>query len=228
MNAKYLIKGWFVHWMIFAALLTVNTGALGSVPPREWVRTYNRDATQTNIALKVEIGADNRAVVAGSSQNSTNNLDYLVLKYQSDGTVGWQYRHDTLGHDEMRAMTVDSETNVVVTGTSKTVKVNAAGSRMWEAPFAGRDVAVASGFVHVGGFSDVEASVAKLSKDGTVQWSRTTNQPNKTVTTRKVTTDALGNVYAATMLTECFRGLCFDKSVVLKYLPNGKCGPLGS
>ena len=88
-------------------------------PPREWIRTYARDSSQTNKPVTVRMTSDDRCIVAGSSQNSTNDLDYILLKYKSQGDVEWLYRYDSGGDDELRSAVTDNETNVVATGTSR-------------------------------------------------------------------------------------------------------------
>jgi hypothetical protein len=71
-------------------------------------------------------------------------------------------------------MAIDVDGNTLLTGTTKTIKLDAAGNVIWSAPYGGRAVSAdTNGNVFVTGFSDLDYSTAKLTPSGTNLWTRT-------------------------------------------------------
>jgi len=78
---------------------------------------------------------------------SSNNGDYLLIKYNSAGTQMWISTYDNFGQQEdSRGMVIDDSDNVYVTGVSygvgtnfdyATVKFNSSGVRQWVARYNG-------------------------------------------------------------------------------------------
>ena len=68
-------------------------------------------------------------LIAGSQANANGDLDYAILKYSQTGTQHWArtYSSGPQTNDQLRAMTVDSNGNVYVTGTSRTLKYSSDG-----------------------------------------------------------------------------------------------------
>src|SRR5687767_2961110 len=151
-------------------------------------------------SLSTHVGADNQIVVGGSCQTAANDLDYFVIKYRPDGSSPWQYRHPSALNDEMRAMTLESGTNVVVTGSSVSVKIGGSGQKSWELPMPGRDIAADESAIYIAGFSDTKQSIAKFNHNGQLDWSRTNlfTRSLKDVT-QKLAVDSAGSIYIAGM-----------------------------
>lgn len=77
-------------------------------------------------------------------------------------------------NDQVRAMTLDKDDNVYVTGTSLTAKYNRDGLLPWTAPYAGRALAATTnGDVVVVGFQTADFATAKLDSMGSNVWLRT-------------------------------------------------------
>jgi uncharacterized delta-60 repeat protein len=113
--------------------------------------------------------------VTGYSRSLYGNDDIVTIKYNNKGKVGWLARYDGVGDaaDRSVAMTVDSQGNVYVAGSSYgwgtrtdfvTIKYNPQGQELWAAryngPANGHDVPVAlgldaSGNVYVTGISPI-------------------------------------------------------------------------
>lgn len=217
--------------MVFIATSAIQAASFnGIIAPREWVRGYRIDASRTNRPVAIQIAPDGDPVISGSSQNSTNNLDYLILKYRPDGSIRWEHHYDSLGNDEARAMTVDTETNSIVTGTSSTVKIDREGKKSWEVPLGGRDTQADLNFVYVTGFADTNFSVAKITKTGAMVWARTKDfpthdDPSLTATdfSQRLAIDTVGNVYIGGRVGElCNKGNCNDGLAICKYNANGE------
>ena len=146
---------------------------------REWVRTYALDASKTNESLKIVSVAEG-IVVGGSSTSESGDLDYLVIKYKTNGDEVWKQRFNAEAgsQDALRDLAVDPAGSVFVTGTSKTLKFSGDGIFRWEAPFGGRGVMAATNFVYVTGFLETNFATVQLSNndtDGAQGWLRTYN-----------------------------------------------------
>lgn len=104
-----------------------------------WIRQYDGLAHSQDYGLDVAVDRCGHVYVAGESVSQTSGLDYLILKYDSEGNLLWEQRYDAGGtaDDSLRAMVLDEDANVYVTGLSKlpsvfardivTVKYNANG-----------------------------------------------------------------------------------------------------
>ena len=62
--------------------------------------------------------------IAGSSQSTSTNYDYAVLKYAPDGTQVWatRYAAPAGGTNTVAALALDQVGNAYMTGTGGTVK----------------------------------------------------------------------------------------------------------
>ncbi|MBW8050970.1 MAG: T9SS type A sorting domain-containing protein [Cytophagales bacterium] len=134
------------------AYITVKYNANGA---KQWSAVYNGAANEEPAGIAVD-GAGN-VYVAGSTYNTYND-DYLIVKYNSVGAQEWAAIYDgswcssntpsnpgAVGYwcvpgDHAKAMTLDADGNVYVTGSSygsgtnydiATVKFNANGAEEW-------------------------------------------------------------------------------------------------
>jgi hypothetical protein len=192
--------------------LTVIFFVFGGIVPSvfgqlqlEWARTYRLDPAKTNAASKIALTSDG-IVVAGTSASAAGDLDYLVIKYKPNGDVAWQARYDMADgnffNDELRGMTVDPAGNVIVTGTTATVKFSGAdGRKLWDQQsIGGRAIVANSNFVYVTGFSTTEFATAQLTNnntDGGVGWVRTLDPTPLEDISAGVALSPTGNVLVA-------------------------------
>ncbi len=150
-----------------------------------WVARYDGPAGGVDLADALALDSDGNVYVTGSSGERagdwTTPRDYATVKYGPEGEQLWVARYDgpAGGWDEARALALDSEGNVYVTGCSwggdpgeeewgtghdyTTVKYSPAGEELWVArydgPAGGTDCANAlaldaAGNVYVTGFSE--------------------------------------------------------------------------
>ncbi|MHC4388987.1 MAG: SBBP repeat-containing protein, partial [Planctomycetota bacterium] len=104
-----------------------------------WAEVYpNGDDGAQDIAIDVA----GNVYATGASFSSDTNEDYATAKYDSSGSELWvaRYNGPADGYDVARAIAVDTDENLYVTGISTatdtnmdcaTVKVNRFGSRVW-------------------------------------------------------------------------------------------------
>jgi len=109
---------------------------------QQWMTVYNSPNAGVDAPSAMASGADGSVYVTGLSWSGTS-LDYLTLKYNSNGTLVWQARNNGPGGEtwnEATAIATDQAGNVIVTGYSPnndgwlnyhTVKYNADGTELW-------------------------------------------------------------------------------------------------
>jgi hypothetical protein len=210
-------------------LLTIATAFLSSNcfggVHQEWVNRYNLLPNKTNQAIKIALSADGNIVVGGSSANTNDNLDYLVIKYVPGGTQAWLTRYDsTNGNDLLRGIAVDKTGNVVLTGTSKTTMLSINGNLLWDAPYSGRGVAVGTNAdVYVTGFSEIDFATAKLNgTTGSNVWTRTYDATGTTDVAQVIHVDKSENVFISGFETYlCDQSGCYRVVGTFKYSANG-------
>ena len=167
-----------------------------------WVARYNGPGNLDDVARPIAVDRLGNVYVTGYSEDPTNGLDYLTIKYDSAGQQRWAARYDGPAHDSdmAEAIAVDLSGNVYVTGASigvagyygfATVKYNSAGQRQWVARYiaeaAGDDFAFAiavdsDGSVYVTGESfssptDAVMVTVKYNSAGRQQWVARNDQP---------------------------------------------------
>lgn len=107
-----------------------------------WTATFTGTGNHRDQATSIAIDDNYNIILGGFTYtNSTNNYDYLILKYDSTGSLLWTYTYNGTGSgaDLVSALTVDGG-NIYLTGASigtatlfdyTTIKLNSSGSIMW-------------------------------------------------------------------------------------------------
>ncbi len=109
-----------------------------------WEKRYNGTGNGNDAATALAVDTNGNVIVTGRSPNPTNS-DYYTAKYAAaNGALVWEKRYNGTGNnrDEARAVAVDANGNVIVTGLSDgvgsgldyyTAKYAAAdGALLWE------------------------------------------------------------------------------------------------
>lgn len=107
-----------------------------------WERRYNGPANSIDWANALTCDANGNVYVTGYSQGITSDCDYVTVKYDDNGDELLIRRYDgpSAGYDEARAIAVDDEGNVYVTGSSTgsgtrndyaTIKYDVNGNEEW-------------------------------------------------------------------------------------------------
>jgi len=127
-------------------LFTANYAAVdGAVI---WEQRYAGLSRGQGVGECVAVDAGGNVIVTGSSEGNDSGLDYYTAKYSPQGALLWERRYDSPNHggDYVRAMALDADGNVAVTGYSAgdrafdfyTVKYAASdGAVLWEHRYDG-------------------------------------------------------------------------------------------
>lgn len=86
-----------------------------------WVATYNGPGNSIDVATAIAIDSNNNIYVTGHSKDSGTGYDYVTIKYAPDSNVPlWvaRYNSPSNNYDFAKAIAIDSDDNVYVTGIS--------------------------------------------------------------------------------------------------------------
>jgi uncharacterized delta-60 repeat protein len=102
-----------------------------------------------DVATAIAVDASGYVYVTGYSDGGDTSYDYATIKYDSNGNKQWLARYNGLGneYDYAHAITLDSSSNVYVTGYSNngitsqdyaTIKYDSSGNQLWAAIYNGQ------------------------------------------------------------------------------------------
>lgn len=137
-----------------------------------WIAKYNGPGNGDDQPVAIAVDASGNVYVTGSSYVSKTDVDFVTVKYNTNGVQQWVARYESAGNllDNPSALVIDSNGNVYVTGMSRSAVL----------PEAGDYVTV------------------KYNSNGNEQWVRTYNGPNnRSDGAVAIAIDAAGNVYVA-------------------------------
>lgn len=242
-----MINGGRVACSILLAALVSSmlSGQLCSQVSRAFVIRYDGPASGEDEARALKVDAKGNTYVAGSSAGVGTGMDYLTIRYNQHGEQVWARRYDgpASGEDRVRAMAIDAEGNVYVTGVSQglytgmdyaTIKYDRDGKELWVARYDGPDhlddyaVAIAvdgQGRVYVNGWSMNEEGYwdyATIAYDahGNQLWTQELDGPNYVYyLSSSLTVDLVGNVYVAVSFDGGETGMDY---ATVKYDAQGK------
>jgi Beta-propeller repeat len=210
-----------------------------------WVAKYNNGILNgTNQAVKMVLDGTGNIYVTGFSQNATNgNLDYATIKYAPNGNQIWAARYAATNTTiaQPTGLVLDSNTNVIITGTACTVKYDQNANQLWTAPYTGNSAVVAgtpyyagnpvavdnSNNVFVTGFS-TNFALIKMDSGGSNVWETTYPSPYASgfspygaAVGQSLCTDSNGNIYVAGGYKFYNSPYPYYELLALKYASNG-------
>ena len=185
-----------------------------------WVARYNGPGDYIDRPSALAIDREGNVYVTGESYGDSTSYDYATVKYNSAGNELWVARYNGPGnnYDFAKALAVDSDGNVYVTGQSigddtdydyATVKYDDEGKELWVERYngpGGVDKAYAlaldgTGNVYVTGYSDGystshDYTTVKYSSAGNQFWVARYNGPvNGADYAYALAVDGEGNAY---------------------------------
>jgi len=209
-----------------------------------WVRRYNGPANGDDEARALAVDNSGYVYVTGNCTGAAEE-DYCTIKYAPNGDSVWVkfYNGAGNGRDVGRALALDKNGNVCVTGSSigtyfpdynyVTIKYNPEGDTLWERPYYGpandvefvRDIGVdTGGNVYVTGLSvrndtTVDIATVKYAPNGDGLWSRRYNGLGEGGSADGISLapDKEGNLYVTGWT---WNGTSLDATII-KYASNG-------
>ena len=116
------------------------TAKYGPTGKRLWLVPY--DISRIGKAGRIdylEIDTSGNVYVSGTSVGKDKNVEYITIKYDSDGNELWETRYNAsgTGQDVVSVMAVDDGGNVYIAGNSShsdvvTIKYDTKGRQLWE------------------------------------------------------------------------------------------------
>ena len=184
-----------------------------------WTNRYNGPANNYDQAIALAVDGSGNVFVTGQSSDVIS-IDYATIAYSGAGVALWTNRYNGPANntDQAKALAVDGNGNVFVTGTSSaggsdydyvTIAYSGAGVALWtnryNGPANGYDQAIAiavdtNGNVFVTGYSpgsgsSIDYATIKYSGAGVALWTNRYNGAgNASDIANAVAVDANGNV----------------------------------
>ena len=223
-----------IFTILFLQVLLFPINANAEVPPTQvWTTKYNNGGVDAAFASKTD--EDGNSYITGSSESATgsNNYDFTTVKYNSAGNQLWVARYDGGLQAQGRAIAIDVNKNVYVTGYDAgvvTIKYDSNGNQLWVARYNNatysRDIFVDKvGNIYVLGFEHGPGvhHIVKYNPNGNQLWTASFGSGSVVediFTTRQLHSmfvDDNENVY---VITNTFNGLAWDY-ITVKYGSNG-------
>ena len=187
-----------------------------------WKSTYSAPWNDFPIVSELEIDAFGNIYIGSSIADSSYNQDFCILKYDINGTLLWDVRYNGPENkcDYLKALEVDTDGNVYVTGVScsnsgndnyyTTLKYDPDGLQQWVANYNGTgngsDLGTAlavdtDGNVYVTGTSydsntNYDYATIKYNTNGLEEWVARYNGPGNYIDkAMAMVIDVSGNIY---------------------------------
>lgn len=206
-------------------LIAIKYNAAGS---QQWVASYNNTSNLNDVAASLSVDTLNNVYVTGESFNTTNNSDFVTIKYNGSGTQQWLATYDGTGSgkDYGKSVAIDKDLNVYVSGSSEdtsgnfdlaTICYTSAGSVDWIQLYDGPasntdistdllidvtgDVLVTAG--SIGSSSDMDYLTLCYDKEGSLNWlQRYEGAADDFDQTSSLYIDELANIYIVGSVTD--------------------------
>ncbi len=187
-----------------------------------WVQKYNRtgDGNEGPTAIAVD-GTGSVYVTGYCVRPGITDYDFVTLKYNSNGVQQWVkfYNGPVNGNDFSKAIAIDNQDNIYVTGSSRgvgnhidyvTIKYNSSGTQLWVERYSGSGPAQGANAVTVdnngnvyitGSLRNTENNTdyvtIKYDTNGILKWFQIYNEGNSNEAGRFIAVDEYSNVYVA-------------------------------
>jgi uncharacterized delta-60 repeat protein len=126
-------------------MTTIKYNSLGV---QEWVAVYNGSASKNDEGYALIADDQGNVYVTGFSTEVNGGSDICTIKYNSGGVQQWVVNYNSVGNgeDKAYAITIDSKSNIYVTGYGKgtfsiadyiTIKYDKNGNQLWVSRYNG-------------------------------------------------------------------------------------------
>jgi len=156
--------------VLFASL---SSTALAIQPEANWIRHYNGEDNRSDSAWMLALGPNGSVSITGVSKPANLREDIYTIRYNSDGDVIWEHRHNSPldWFDTPVDIEADAQGNTYLLGQQY-------------------------GGLPVDGGSHWDYLIIKYAPDGSILWSTTYNGPlNSWDTSTSMAIDDMGNLY---------------------------------
>lgn len=168
-----------------------------------WQAVYSGTGNYTDRAHGIVVDNSGNVYVTGYTTSTSGNINYLTLKYNSNGALQWAKTFNGSGNqtDKAWGIVVDDNSNCFITGTSKssssgtdivTLKYNSSGNVVWtktyDAPPHKDEEAVkiaidGNNNLYIAGYGEYSSGhhdflLLKYSHSGSFQWVKNYNGSN--------------------------------------------------
>jgi len=173
-------------------LLTAKYDSLGSL---QWARTLGGSAYDQATGVVVD-SSDNIYICGVTQSDGAGSNDAIIAKYNSSGTLQWDYTLGGSSVDRFNAIAIDSSNDIVAFGSVASdgagsndlliAKYNSSGTLQWDRTLGGSsadygdgvaidssDNIIVAGNTQSDGAGSADGLIAKYNSSGTLQWSRT-------------------------------------------------------
>ena len=203
-------------------------------PEQQWVAIYSEPGSRSDQSSAIAVDSFGNVYVTGVSYLETvATSDYVIIKYDPNGSQLWSARYNGTANDWdiPKVIVVDSIGNVYVAGSSygigsecdyATLKYDTDGKELWVARYNGptngydylMDMAITnSGYVYVTGYRSGGGSTIKYDSNGSEVW-----VASDEIEGRALAIDDLENVYVTGQYHVSGKGWNY---ITAKYEPNG-------
>uniref|UniRef100_A0A7V2ZIU6 T9SS type A sorting domain-containing protein n=1 Tax=Ignavibacterium album TaxID=591197 RepID=A0A7V2ZIU6_9BACT len=186
-NGNVFITGFSIGTSTDQDIVTIKYNTDGIF---QWAKIYDR-ANQQDFGSSIAVDNLGNVYVTGASYRIGTSLDFITIKYNSNGEQQWVKLYEGSSEDVAAKIVLDDEGNSYVTGTSLsstnndylTIKYNYSGIELWTARFdynqtndeASSLVVDKDGNVYVTGYTTnpvnlEDCATVKYDPNGNQQW----------------------------------------------------------
>lgn len=228
-----------------ADIVTIKYNSSGV---QQWMARYSGAGNGFDEGKTIHLLNDGGVIVGGKTTGVTSGLDFVTIKYNADGTLGWASVYNGTGNNEDYVVSadIDNNNNVYVTGCSigagsggdlVVIKYDNTGSQLWLKRYNGAgnggDAAVglkvdAANNIIVGGSTDMGAGqkfnfiTLKYNTEGTLIWEKQYNGTSSDMDlATAMTVDGANNIYLTGLTTQLYGTRLDSNYGTIKYDPAG-------
>ncbi len=228
-----------------ADIITIKYNSSGI---QQWFARFNGVANGFDEGKTIKVLNNGSVIIGGKTTGASSGLDFITIKYNSDGIQSWATIYNGPGNNEdyVVAVDVDNNGNIYAGGCSIgagsgqdfiTMKYNSSGVEQWIKRYNGAgnggDAVVGIkvdnvGNIVTGGYTDMGSAqkfnflTLKYDAAGNMLWEKQYDgTSNDYDFATAITIDAANNIYLTGLSTQLFGTRLDSNYATIKYDPNG-------